>query len=71
VKAVVRYLISGTPRKENSANVKDLLLKYFSLVTPSTVWLLQQVTFWQLPAQMESLLKTSLTVYDRFEKDLG
>ena len=40
-------------------------------VTPSTVWLMQQSAFWQLPQQQSLRLKASFTVYDRFEGNTG
>lgn len=65
-KQVIKYLVSTSPRKEDPTDAKDYLLQHFAYITPSTVWALQQATFWKLPSMSLVILKATFTIFDPF-----
>jgi hypothetical protein len=51
--------------------VTALLEDNLAYVTPSTVWMLQLESFWQLPEMMIIRLESSFTISDRFDGNPG
>ena len=51
--------------------VQNLLCMQIGYLTPTTLWLLQQDTFWLVKSQMSVRLKASFTVFDSFDSKVG
>ena len=70
-KAVLGYILGSKNKRGSSVEINKLLVGNLSILTPTTIWLLMQDDFWQLPTQMVNRLTVSFTVYDRFDGSMG
>lgn len=70
-KAVATYLLGFHAGRHVPEEVLGTLIANIRFLTPSTVWLLQQDTFWLIKHQMIIRLKASFTVFDCFGGKIG